>query len=102
MFQIELDPEAREDLRCFRKNERVRIQDEMEAQLLHQPAVPTRKRKHLRPGHLSEWELRLGTVRVFYDVDVAASLVKIMAVGYKERDRLFFRGKEYPYEAHDD
>jgi hypothetical protein len=31
----------------------------------------------------------------FYDVDEEAKTVKIEAVGYKEGNRLFIRGKEY-------
>ena len=45
--------------------------------------------------HVSEWELRVDDKRVFYDIDPEASLVRIVAIGYKEKNRLFFRGQEY-------
>ena len=102
MFQIEIDPEANKDLQWFRKHEQVRIVDEIEKQLRHQPNVETRKRKRLRPGHVSEWELRLGNVRVFYDIDVEGSLVKIVAIGIKDKDQLYFRGQEYFHEENKD
>ena len=33
--------------------------------------------------------------RIFYDVDADDSLVRIVAIGYKEKNRLLFRGQEY-------
>ena len=59
------------------------------------PPEPSRHRKHLRPNQLAEWELRIGDFRVFYDVDLDESLVKIEAIGYKEGSTLFVHGEEY-------
>ena len=67
----------------------------IETQLLHQPAHETRHRKRLRPNALAEWDLRVQTFRVFYDVDVAQRVVKIAAVGYKQGNALFIHGEEY-------
>lgn len=96
MFEIELAPEAQEDLLWFRKHEQVRIDEAIETQLRHQPDIRTKKRKRLEPGHLAGWELRVGDVRVFYDVDPGVSIVSIARVGYKKGNRLFFQGQEYP------
>ncbi len=49
----------------------------------------------MEPNTLAEWELRIGVYRVFYDVDPAASQVKVKAVGYKEHNVLHLRGKEF-------
>ena len=68
--------------------------DTIDTQLTDQPAVATRNRKRLRPNRVSEWELRIGRFRVFYDV-LPAELVKIVAIGYKEGSRLFIRGEEF-------
>jgi mRNA-degrading endonuclease RelE of RelBE toxin-antitoxin system len=92
MFEIELDPEAQDDLRWFRKAQQVMI---IEEQLAQQPNVETRNRKRLRPDHVSEWELRIRDIRVFYDVATAAGVAKVVAIGYKKRNKLFFRGQEY-------
>jgi mRNA-degrading endonuclease RelE of RelBE toxin-antitoxin system len=43
---------------------------------------------------LADWELRIGRYRVFYDVDVANRVVRILAVGVKERNRLLIGGQE--------
>lgn len=95
MFEIEISPEALKDLLWFRQAEQVTISTAIKDQLRHQPNVETRNRKRLRAGHLSEWELRVGKFRVFYDVVVEASLVLVVRVGYKERSELFLRGQEY-------
>lgn len=95
MFEIEITPEAHEDLRRFRKFDRNRILDTMEEQLSHQPAQETRNRLRLGPNKLAEWELRVGAFRVFYDVYEAEALIKVVAVGYKEREKLFIHGEEF-------
>jgi mRNA-degrading endonuclease RelE of RelBE toxin-antitoxin system len=56
--------------------------------------VETRNRKRLRPNPLAPWELRVGDLRVFYDVDAEASCVRIVAVGRKEHNRLIIGGEE--------
>lgn len=40
------------------------------------------------------WELRLGDIRVYYDLDEAAQLVRVLNVGIKRRERVFIRGRE--------
>jgi hypothetical protein len=62
--------------------------------------VETRNRKPLkRPiAFGADWELRLGPdnrFRVFYQVMPASRLVRVLAVGVKERNRLFFGGEEF-------
>jgi mRNA-degrading endonuclease RelE of RelBE toxin-antitoxin system len=61
----------------------------------HQPGHVTRNRKRLRPNRLAEWELRIDTFRVFYDLDTEHAVVKIEAIGDKRGNRLFIRGEEY-------
>lgn len=95
MYDIDIAPQAVEDLKGFRKFDQSRIAEGIEEQLRHQPAVETRNRKRLRPGHLTEWELRIGNFRVLYDVDQEASLIRVVTIGYKKGNKLFFRGQEY-------
>ena len=50
---------------------------------------PTRNRKPLRPNPVAPWELRVGALRVFYEVALNPSrLVRVVAVGKKERNVL--------------
>lgn len=95
MYEIELTPEAIEDLGLLRKFHRQRVVNEIETELGDEPVVETRNRKRLRPNEVAEWELRVGGFRVFYDVEVEARLVKVEAVGRKQGNRLFLHGKEY-------
>ena len=44
---------------------------------------------------LADWELRIRQHRVFYEVDEAAARVRIVAVGYKEHNKLFIGGEEF-------
>jgi len=95
MYEIEYTPEAIDDLKPFRKYEQQSIFDQIDEQLLYEPAIETRNRKRLRPNNVAEYELRVGKFRVFYDVDEAVKIVKIEAIGYKEGSHLFIHGKEY-------
>ena len=59
----------------------------MDRQLVHQPAVETRNRKPMRPNPLAPWELRVGNLRVYYDMaGHPESIVSIRAVGIKLRN----------------
>jgi hypothetical protein len=76
------------------------IQSAIESQLIHEPDVETRNRKPLkRPIEFgADWELRCGPdnrFRVFYQVRADDREGHILAIGVKERSRLFFGGKEF-------
>jgi mRNA-degrading endonuclease RelE of RelBE toxin-antitoxin system len=69
-------------------------------QLTHTPSEETRNRKPLeQPAPFaSSWELRFGPnnrFRVFYNIDLAAQQVVILAIGAKERNRLKIGTEEY-------
>jgi mRNA-degrading endonuclease RelE of RelBE toxin-antitoxin system len=95
MYQIEFVPEAIEDLSSLRRFDLKRIAEEVEIQLSHEPTRETRNRKQLRPNQLAEWELRVDSFRIFYDVDTEKSVVKVIAVGYKEGNVLFIHGERF-------
>lgn len=92
-FVIRLTDSAIEDLDYFRKNERQIISDGIAMFLTHDANVASRRRKPLRPNQISQWELRLRNYRVFYDFEEGGG-VKVVAVGHKEHNVLFIRGKE--------
>ena len=95
MFELQLSESAYYDLCYLKKFEQGLILDAIEEQLSAEPAVSTRNRKPLRPNELSEWELRIGKYRVFYDTVAETNVVKIKAIGWKEHKVLFIRGKEF-------
>lgn len=41
------------------------------------------------------FELRVGNLRVYYDVDDAGRLVNVLAVGAKDRNRVLIGGEEF-------
>ncbi|MBN1901908.1 addiction module toxin RelE [Candidatus Sumerlaeota bacterium] len=68
--------------------------DNVEKQLKHNPTLVTRNRKPMRPNPLAPWELRIGDLRVYYDVDEEPErMVKVLAVGVKQRNKILI-GKE--------
>lgn len=69
-------------------------------QLTYQPLEQTRNRKPLRPNPsypIAFWELRIDTVRVFYEVEESANLVYIVAVGEKDHNEIRIRHELIPY-----
>jgi len=58
------------------------------------PTVVTKNRKALRPNPLARFELRIGALRVYYEVDEARRVVEIRAVGIKDRDQVIIGGGE--------
>src|SRR4051794_2504629 len=101
MFELEFSDSALEDLRHFEKSEQVTILESIGRQLVSEPLSPTRNRKQLRPNDLARWEMRIDRFRVFYDVvggDEAGNLagvILIKAVGWKDHNTLYLRGREY-------
>lgn len=95
MSRIEYSPEAIDHLRALTAHRRAIVIDAVEQQLAYQPTTETINRKPMRPNPLAPWELRIGVLRVYYEVvtDVE-SLVLVRAVGIKQRHRVFFGGKE--------
>src|SRR5262245_59211960 len=95
MYRIRFQPNALDDFRRLRKYDQQQIAGAIDAQLLHEPDRETRNRKRLQPNSLAEWELREGRFRVFYDLDQSAGEELIVAIGSKQGNRLFIRGREY-------
>src|ERR1700674_384087 len=78
-FEIVLAPEAVEDFRRLRANVRAALRAALETHLRHEPKKVSRSRiKRLRGLRRPQYRLRVGEVRVFYDV--SGSTVEILAV----------------------
>lgn len=92
-FQCTLTPGAEADLQFFRAAERRVILEAIRAYLRVDANVESSRRKRLRPNQIAPWELRVGAYRVFYTVEVAA-VVEVIAIGYKEHNDLFIRGRK--------
>ena len=71
------------------------VLDVVTRSLTHEPTVPTRQRKVLRANAVAPWELRIGDLRVYYEVkDDPERVVVVKAIGVKERNRVLIGGEE--------
>jgi mRNA interferase RelE/StbE len=78
-FEIILAPEALEDLDALKANVRSAVRDALETHLRHEPMKASRSRiKRLRGLARPQYRLRVGEVRVFYDVTAGA--VEVLAI----------------------
>lgn len=51
--------------------------------------------KHMRPNPLAPWELRIGDLRIYYDIQAESEpTVLIVAIGLKRGNRLCIAGEE--------
>jgi mRNA-degrading endonuclease RelE of RelBE toxin-antitoxin system len=88
-YVIEFTPEADDHFERFTARERATLVDGLEKQLAHQPSVETRNRKPMRPNPIAPWELRVGHLRVYYEVsDDPAKVVTVRAIGTKVGNRV--------------
>src|SRR6267143_1355377 len=88
-YRIEYSPAAEEHLRAVTAGQRAIVFDSVEEQLVHQPAVETRNCKPMRPNPIAPWELRIGDLRVYYDIEhEPEAVVYVRAVGIKERNQV--------------
>jgi hypothetical protein len=99
-FALVYADEVKGHLRTIETKYHSQIQSAIEEQLLFKPEVETRNRKPLkRPISFgADWELRLGPdnrFRVFYQVKADSLEVRVLAIGVKERNRLFIGGEEF-------
>jgi mRNA-degrading endonuclease RelE of RelBE toxin-antitoxin system len=78
-YEILLAPQAVEDLKRLRARIRSEVREALESHLRHQPQKQSRSRiKRLRGITRPQYRLRVGEVRVFYDVSEAS--VEVLAI----------------------
>lgn len=95
-YRIEYSPESEKHLQSLTANQQTIVLDAVDEQLMYQPTVETKNRKPMRPNPLAPWELRIGNLRVYYDVEEEPDqVVYINAVGVKERNQVYIGGEIY-------
>ena len=78
-FEIVLAPEAVADLEHLEARERSAVKDAFETHLRHEPRKTSRSRiKRLRGITRPQYRLRVGEIRVFYDV--SERMVSVLAI----------------------
>jgi mRNA-degrading endonuclease RelE of RelBE toxin-antitoxin system len=87
-----LTPSADGDLKRYRAFEQRVIIGAIKLHLVTDADVETKRRKRLGEHPVAPWELRVGNFRVFYEFEGKTN-VKVVAVGHKEHNDLFIRGR---------
>ncbi len=78
-FAIVLAPEAVDDLRALKANVRATVRTMLEAHLRYEPEKTSRARiKRLQGLLRPQYRLRVGDIRVFYDV--SGRTVEVLAI----------------------
>ena len=78
-FEILLAPEATDDFRTLKANLRAEVREALETHLRHEPTKVSKSRiKRLRGLSRPQYRLRVGEVRVFYDV--TRDTVEVLAI----------------------
>ncbi len=82
-YEILLAPEAVEDLKSLKANDRAAVRDAIDRHLRHEPRKESRSRiKRLKGLSRPQFRLRVDELRVFYDV--TETEVEILAVVIKQ------------------
>ena len=96
-FEIILAPEAVADLRRLSARDRSTVRDAMEIHLRHEPTKVSKSRiKQLRGLARPQYRLRVGELRVFYDV--AVSEVQVLAIVAKADVDAWLQQEGQPHE----
>jgi mRNA-degrading endonuclease RelE of RelBE toxin-antitoxin system len=98
-YTLAFASEVTKHLRAIDAKYHALIREKIGEQLRFEPGAETTNRKPLRqPAPFgATWEIRFGPdnrFRVLYDIDQEARAVQIMAIGEKQRERLFIGGEE--------
>jgi mRNA-degrading endonuclease RelE of RelBE toxin-antitoxin system len=92
-------PSTKEHLKHIDKKYYSFLRDTISERLSFEPTIENRNRKPLTRTAFEEatWELRCGpenSFRIFYDVKQEEGEVHILAIGVKQRERLYIGGEE--------
>jgi len=89
-------PITKEHLRRIERKYHAFIQRTIHERLKFEPGAENRNRKPLRqPAAFgAEWEIRFGGFRALYKIEDDARVVRVLAIGKKDRDQLVVGDEE--------
>lgn len=97
-YRITITDDAERQYREFSAREQRILAAAIQSKLVNQPDLLTRSIKQLRPNPFAQYELRVGDLRILYNVEVDE--VVILLVGRKSGNKLIVEGEEF--HAHQD
>jgi mRNA interferase RelE/StbE len=92
-FHITITADAETHLQALSVRDQRILEAAIRVRLQDQPKTPTRSIKQLRPNPLAEFELRVGDLRVLYNVEGAE--VVLLVIGRKVGNKLIVAGEEF-------
>ena len=94
-YRIGWTTEANVDLTYLRKSDEVLARRATPRFLGEQPDLASTRRRPMDPNpYGAPWELRLDNVRVLYDIDEQARVVRILRVAEKRGNAFYVRGQK--------
>ena len=94
-YEIQFANSANRQLKELKAHDRALVIAQIEKQLSDKPLKAARNRKQLRPNPVAPWELRVKSLRAFYDVSGGnTNVVNILAIGIKRGNKLYIEGEE--------
>jgi mRNA-degrading endonuclease RelE of RelBE toxin-antitoxin system len=94
-YEIELSPGAIQERKALTAHQRATLDDALEQFLRHEPTRVSKSRiKRLRGLRRPQYRLRVGEIRVFYDVSKAT--VEILTIVSKEQADAWLREEGEP------
>jgi mRNA-degrading endonuclease RelE of RelBE toxin-antitoxin system len=92
-FQITITEVAEAQLQALSAREQRLLEAAIQARLIDQPTTVTKAVKKLRPNPFAAFELRVGDLRVLYNV--VEPQVVVLLVGRKVGNKLIVEGVEF-------
>src|SRR5207249_2414949 len=92
-FRITMTADAESQWRTLIAREQRVLEAAVQARLIHQPTTLTQAVRRLRPNPFAEYELRVGNLRVLYNVE--GMEVVLLVVGRKVGNKLIVEGEEF-------
>lgn len=92
-FDISITADAESHLRALSVREQRILEAAIMTRLRENPTTATRAVKRLRANPLAEFELRIGDLRVLYNVE--GSEVVVLVIGRKAGNKLVVKGEEF-------
>lgn len=92
-FKISITEDAERQFRALTAREQRILEAAIRSRLQHQPGLPTKAIKRLRPNPFAQFELRAGDLRVLYNLE--EDEVVLLIVGRKAGNKLIVEGEEF-------
>jgi mRNA-degrading endonuclease RelE of RelBE toxin-antitoxin system len=94
-YQITITDVATRHLRALSARERRVVEAAIVTKLADRPTTVTKAVRRLRPNPCAEYELRVGSIRVLYNVAVDRPEVILLLIGVKSGNKLIVEGEEF-------